>query len=536
MTVERQEAALRAVESVRAAGGTAHWHAVDLLDGASVAAAVDAVRATSGRIDVLVHAGGIEISRALSDKPDDEWARVFDIKADGFFSLLLSARDLPLGATVVFSSVAGRFGNAGQTDYSAANALLCAVSRWLRRSRPQARAVAIDWTAWGGIGMATRGSIPKVMEAAGIDLLAPEVGIPTVRRELLAGAADEIVVGGRLGVMVEEWDPTGGLDVEKVQARLRARAHPLALVGQVMGAPLYGGLVVETRLDPAEQPFLADHQIEGVPVLPGVMGTEAFAEVASVLCPDLAVTGLKDLAFLLPFKFHRMMPATLHLVAVGRPGPDGTPAVDVELWSRLQKLKPELPAQERLHFRGRVVLDRAAAAPKAVPFQPPAAVSYDDRAIYRAYFHGPAYRVLEALSLEGGRAVGVMRTDLPPNAASVTAAELVTPRLVELCFQTAGILEIAGRRVFGLPAALDALRVYPAAEGRLYAEVEPRADGRGFDARIVDAAGNVVVELAGYRTVAVPGWEAKAELLGAPADGAGATAAAPDAAEKGARA
>ena len=67
---------------------------------------------------------------------------------------------MPLGATVVFSSVAGRFGNAGQTDYSAANNLLCAMSSALRRARPETRAIAIDWTAWGGIGMATRGSIP----------------------------------------------------------------------------------------------------------------------------------------------------------------------------------------------------------------------------------------------------------------------------------------------------------------------------------------------------------------------------------------
>ncbi len=39
-----------------------------------------------GRIDVLVHAGGIEISRKLSEKEAKEFDLVFDIKADGFFS------------------------------------------------------------------------------------------------------------------------------------------------------------------------------------------------------------------------------------------------------------------------------------------------------------------------------------------------------------------------------------------------------------------------------------------------------------------
>jgi NAD(P)-dependent dehydrogenase (short-subunit alcohol dehydrogenase family) len=522
MVIERQEAALRALASVQAAGGTAHWHAVDLTDAASVEKAVGAIRSASGRIDVLVHAGGIEISKALPDKPDGEFARVFDIKASGFFSLLRAARDLPLGATVVFSSVAGRFGNGGQTDYSAANALLCAISRALRRARPGTRAVAIDWTAWGGIGMATRGSIPKIMEAAGIDMLAPEVGIPTVRRELVAGAADEIVVGGRLGMLVDEWDATGGLDVEKAQALAKERARAFTMVGRVTGAPLYGGFAVETRLDPQEHPFLFDHRIEGVPVLPGVMGTEAFAEVASVLCPDRVVTGLRDVEFLLPFKFHRMQPATLHLTAVGRPGPGDALLVDVQLTSRLQP-KPELPVQERLHFRGRAVLARAPAAPDSVVFHAPAEVTVDDGPIYRVYFHGPAYRVLKGVRLEDRYAIGVLRPDLPPNAKQVDAAELVAPRLVELCFQTAGILDIARRNVFGLPAALESVRVYGEAAPRdrqLFAEVLPRREGDAFDARVVDADGNVYVELAGYRTVAIPEPQNMAELLARLTEGA----------------
>ncbi|HET6439602.1 MAG TPA: SDR family oxidoreductase, partial [Anaeromyxobacter sp.] len=506
MLIERQEAALRAVTSVQAAGGTAVWHTVNLLDAASVDAAVDAIRKESGRIDVLVHAGGIEISRALQDKPDEEWARVFDIKADGFFSLLRATQDLPLAATVVFSSVAGRFGNNGQTDYSAANALLCALSRWLRHARPGTRAVSIDWTAWGGIGMASRGSIPKLMEAAGIDMLAPEVGIPTVRRELLAGASDEIVVGGRLGMLVEELDPTGGLDPEKAQARLRERPHPLLMVGRVTGAPLHGGLTVETRLDPKEQPFLFDHQIDQVPLLPGVMATEAFAEVASLLSPDGTVAEVRDIEFLLPFKFHRMRATTLHLNAVGRPGPDGTLVVEVELSSVLQP-KPGMPVQQRLHSRGRVRIASTDRGEKKVDFRPPDRPTIDDAAIYRVFFHGPAYQVLEGAHLADAHAVGLLRSRLPPNAKDPEAPELVAPRLVELCFQTAGVFEISRRHTFGLPAGVESLRFYRAPakpRGRLFAEVRARNGADTFDAHVVDGEGNVLLELSGYRTISLP--------------------------------
>ena len=79
---------------------------------------IDQVRRQSGRIDVLLHAAGIERSHFLPDKDPREFDLVFDVKADGLFNLLHAIGDMPLGATVAFSSIAGRFGNAGQTDYS----------------------------------------------------------------------------------------------------------------------------------------------------------------------------------------------------------------------------------------------------------------------------------------------------------------------------------------------------------------------------------------------------------------------------------
>ncbi|MCB0231803.1 MAG: SDR family NAD(P)-dependent oxidoreductase, partial [Anaerolineae bacterium] len=60
---ERSEAALRAVEAVEAAGGTAHYHAVNLMDGDAVAAVVEDIRSRYGKIDVLLHAGGLLIDR-----------------------------------------------------------------------------------------------------------------------------------------------------------------------------------------------------------------------------------------------------------------------------------------------------------------------------------------------------------------------------------------------------------------------------------------------------------------------------------------
>jgi hypothetical protein len=212
-----------------------------------------------------------------------------------------AAYDLPIGATVVFSSVAGRFGNQGQTDYSSANDLMCKITSGFRRSRPDTRGIALDWTAWGGIGMATRGSIPKIMEAAGVQMLPPEAGVAWIRREVRSWPfRGEVVVAGRLGMMALEYHETGGLDVGSVDV---TQAGPM--IGEVVKLGVHDGLEVRTTLDPKEQPFLYDHRNEGTVLLPGVMGIEGFAEAAKLLVPDRHVAAVENLAFTAPLKFYR---------------------------------------------------------------------------------------------------------------------------------------------------------------------------------------------------------------------------------------
>jgi NAD(P)-dependent dehydrogenase (short-subunit alcohol dehydrogenase family) len=517
LAIERAEAALRAIETVQAAGGTAYYHCVNLLDGPTVAAVIDDVRQHCGKIDVLLHAGGIEISKALDAKPPQEFNLVFDIKADGFFSILKAAAGLPIGATVAFSSVAGRFGNSGQTDYSAANDLLCKVTSSLRGWRPATRGIVIDWTAWGGIGMATRGSIPKIMEMAGIDMLPPEIGIPTIRRELTAGGfRGEIVVGQRLGILAEEFDPSGGLDVEKVERVLKERERPYLMLGQVKAAKLYGGLEVETTLDPQQQPFLYDHQIDGVPVLPGVMATETFAELASLLEPGyrVAQVELKDIDRM--FKFYRNQPRTLYLSATFGPRCDGEVVVYTALRSITEPARPGLPVREERHFTAEVRLTQASLEAPVVSGLPspiatgegPGVRAIDKDAIYKVYFHGPAYQVLDRVLLNGEQAIGVMCDNLPPNSNPAEVESLMAPRLIELCFQTAGIWEMERRGVLALPLAVGAVTTYRQpehAEGaRLYALVTAVDGGASFDAQVIDEAGNLYVDLKGYRTVQIP--------------------------------
>jgi Polyketide synthase dehydratase/KR domain/Beta-ketoacyl synthase, N-terminal domain/Phosphopantetheine attachment site len=493
---ERLHCALIAIHAVRAAGGEAYYHQVDLTNPGAVADVMADIRQRHAHLDVLLHAAGLDISRSIADKEPREYDLVFDVKSDGLFNLLHAAADLPVGAVVAFSSVAGRFGNAGQTDYSAANDLACKITSSFRTSRPATRGIAIDWTAWGGLGMATRGSVPKVMAMAGIEMLEPRAGIPWIRRELASGPfSGEVVVGGQLGLLTAERDVTGGLDPAAIGA---GAAGPM--IGTITGMGVYTGLTAETMLAPAEQPFLHDHRIDSTPVLPGVMGIEAFAALASIAAPDLQVASVEQVDFIAPLKFYRDEPRTVTISAViERAGAD---LVAYCTLSATRMIKGE-QARVTTHFTGQVRL--AAAAPDAERGAAPgsrsaAAVRHDD--VYRVFFHGPAYQVVDEAWHRDGAAVTRLARHLPDACAPATGPTTTEPRLAEACFQTAGLWEIGQAGHLALPAHVDQISMLhrPRPDSELFALAHRVEDG-SFDCQVVDSDGDVVVRVRGYRTI-----------------------------------
>jgi len=107
---------------------------------------------------------------------------------------------------------------------------------------------------------------------------------------------------------------------------------------------------------------------------------------------------------------------------------------------------------------------------------------------------------------DGEGATARLTEALADDRSPVDAPLTLAPRLVELCFQAAGLRDAARKDLLALPLSVGRLRVLldPAtATGRLVAHAEER-DGR-VDAVVVDDEGRVVVGLDAYRTVALPG-------------------------------
>jgi hypothetical protein len=207
--------------------------------------------------------------------------------------------------------------------------------------------------------------------------------------------------------------------------------------------------------------------------------------------------------FLAPVKFYRDQPRTLTLRAFARPAGDGM-IVDCTLGA-MRTVKGDQTPKWTTHFTGsvRLTAQPPAAERDETPVKRAARyVGRDD--IYRVYFHGPAYQVLDEGWRYDGGAVGGFAAGLPAGHVPQSEPTATEPRLAELCFQTAGLWEIATTGQMSLPAHADLIITLgrPERGEPLFAVMHP-AGGGGFDCRVVNASGDVLVRMDGYRTVPV---------------------------------
>jgi 3-oxoacyl-[acyl-carrier protein] reductase len=113
-------------DAIVAAGGKAKALAVDVADGAAVAAAAEALLKEYGKIDILVNNAGITRDGLLARMSDDDWNSVIQTNLTSCFHWT-KAIGWPMcrarfGRIVNISSVTGIMGNAGQANYAAAKA------------------------------------------------------------------------------------------------------------------------------------------------------------------------------------------------------------------------------------------------------------------------------------------------------------------------------------------------------------------------------------------------------------------------------
>ncbi len=186
------------LDAIRTAGGDAIYIPADVADRSALARAIAEAEARLGPITGLVHGAGVLADKLIREKTPEQLARVFGPKIDGLDALLSELDTSRLKTIAFFSSVAARYGNAGQSDYAMANELLNRMAWCLKASHPETMVTSINWGPWDG-GMVDDGLRAKFAEM-GVALISRQAGANAFADAVLAGAACpvEIVAGAEI--------------------------------------------------------------------------------------------------------------------------------------------------------------------------------------------------------------------------------------------------------------------------------------------------------------------------------------------------
>jgi acyl transferase domain-containing protein/NAD(P)H-dependent flavin oxidoreductase YrpB (nitropropane dioxygenase family)/NADP-dependent 3-hydroxy acid dehydrogenase YdfG len=185
--------------ALRGAGCSVEYHCLDVRDGDAFGALIDDVYARLGRIDGVLHGAGVISDKLIASKQLATFESVFNTKVVPALVLAAKLRMPALRFIAFFSSVAGRFGNIGQADYSAANEVLNKLADQLSHAWPHLHALAINWGPWDA-GMVSD-DLRRLYAARAIRPIAPATGRRHFLDELEHGPhrQAEIVIASSIG-------------------------------------------------------------------------------------------------------------------------------------------------------------------------------------------------------------------------------------------------------------------------------------------------------------------------------------------------
>ncbi len=258
-------------------GGKAEYIVADVTDNKQVEKTLRQIASEHGRIDLLVHGAGVQLSKRLEDRSLEDFRETYSVKVTGLRNLVDNYHK-QFGETLnthVLTSAYSIFGNDGQHDYGAANETLDRLCAMSQVHEDQSWS-SIAWLAWDGIGM-TRGSEYRALaDQRGLSGLNIEDG-QRVFREVLAGRTQSAVNV-----------PISDAEHVKYGVKVVPRATERSI-----------GRVVELSLELSKVACLPFHEVRNTPTLPGawILDRMVAAGLHLVDGKDVASVTISDVSF-----------------------------------------------------------------------------------------------------------------------------------------------------------------------------------------------------------------------------------------------
>ena len=300
-------------------GGEAIYVSADVTDATALRKVLPEAVQKLGKITGVIHGAGVLADKLIEKKTEWDFDMVYDVKIKGLIALLENV-DVPnLEQLVLFSSVAGFYGNFGQTDYSMANEILSKSAHLMQKNHPNCHAVSINWGAWDS-GMVSP-QLKKMFESHGISLIPTEGGAWMAVNELTTEyqSDSQVIVGSIL--------PIGS-----------------SLLGELKTHKIHRKMVLENN------PFLHHHSIGGNPVLPIVNAMGWISNNCAELYPDYQLFEVQNAKLYKGLVFDGTAPKNYVLEAKETRKTASEIIFDAKVYSPTERGLP------RYHYGARVVL------------------------------------------------------------------------------------------------------------------------------------------------------------------------------------
>jgi malonyl CoA-acyl carrier protein transacylase len=484
--------------ALRAVGAKVAYFPVDVREEASFGTLIDNLYQTYGRLDGVIHGAGIIEDKLLKDKTWESFDRVFSTKTESAFILSRKLRPDSLKFLVLFSSVAGRFGNRGQGDYTAANEVINKLAVYLDQRWP-GRVLAINWGPWDMAGMVTP-EVRRQFAERGVGLVSPAAGATIFDLELRRGKKGEVEV-----VMGDGPWRTKSLPIGPPKS-----SADLLPLFQGISAPQQNaqGYEIIKRLDPTQDLYLQDHRLDTKPVLPATMAIELMAEAASLVQADWKVSAVRDIRVFRGIILDGES-LNLRLLLIPIRGLDKKPETKELSVSITDAQRPE-----RIIYKGAVVLSRQLPLPGPHELPKEAdleAFPLSAEAAYRQLlFHGPRFQCIR--SIEGISRNGMIAT-LAPSAPRNCMAHggpghwLLDPIVLDTGPQIAVLWARTYFDITPLPVRINQVRLFKPFENsasiRCHFQMVRANDGQSIVSNVfyVDQEGSLLGIIEGLESV-----------------------------------
>nr|WP_255298558.1 non-ribosomal peptide synthetase [Brevibacillus dissolubilis] len=197
------------LDELRALGANVTYKQTDVTDQQAARQLIQEIVQEYGKLDGIIHGAGLIKDNFIVKKPLTELQEVMAPKVAGLVNLDEASKELALDFLILFSSISGSMGNAGQADYAAANTFMDAYAAYrntLTASKQRhGKTLSINWPLWKEGGMHVDAETEKMMlQNIGIAPMKTKNGLRALYQAFASEKSQVFVVEGNINKLKQK--------------------------------------------------------------------------------------------------------------------------------------------------------------------------------------------------------------------------------------------------------------------------------------------------------------------------------------------